>query len=274
MKISVSIVDYFCNDTLLRETISTLARASHCAHEIGLLESIELDFIDNSPAGTRLNHLKQLFAPFERPTFKLRRVYSGHGNVGFGSGHNLSISEITSDFHLVVNPDLAFSEDSLINGIRHFKDHLNVGMIAPRISNDSGQLDCRCYRYPTVLTLFLRGFAPHFMKRAFARRLAQYTFEDMDWNSTQTHIPIVSGCFMFFKSEILRKIQGFDSSFFLYFEDFDISIRTSRLSEIHYVPSVKVVHFGGHASQKGFKHIKMFATSAFKFFNKHGWRIV
>ena len=73
--------------------------------------------------------------------------------------------------------------------------------------------------------------------------------------------PIVSGCFMLFRTDVLQQLEGFDPRFFLYFEDFDISLRAGRVSRIAYVPQVKVVHHGGHASRKGWRHIWMFGRS-------------
>ncbi|KUE80788.1 hypothetical protein ATO46_14560 [Aeromonas schubertii] len=95
----------------------------------------------------------------------------------------------------------------------------------------------------------------------------QLNNRDMLWDP-----PIVSGCFMLFRTDVLQQLGGFDPRFFLYFEDFDISLRAGKISRIAYVPQVKVVHHGGHASRKGWRHIWMFGRSMVTFFNIHGWR--
>ncbi|MCU7878572.1 MAG: glycosyltransferase family 2 protein, partial [Candidatus Thiodiazotropha sp. (ex Lucinoma borealis)] len=83
---------------------------------------------------------------------------------------------------------------------------------------------------------------------------------------------MASGCFMFVRHSVLDKVKGFSPDFFVYFEDFDLSIRIGKHSNIAYVPEVRIVHGGGNASKKGLKHIIMFAKSAFVFYRKHGWR--
>jgi GT2 family glycosyltransferase len=70
---------------------------------------------------------------------------------------------------------------------------------------------------------------------------------------------------------VLDAVEGFDPRYFLYFEDFDLSLRLSKVAPIAYVPAVRIVHHGGHAAAKGFAHIRWFATSARRFFSMHGW---
>ena len=50
-------------------------------------------------------------------------------------------------------------------------------------------------------------------------------------------------------AEVLEQMEGFDESFFAYFEDVDLSFRT-RLAgyEIWYAPRSVVLHHGGGAS--------------------------
>ena len=86
--------------------------------------------------------------------------------------------------------------------------------------------------------------------------------------------PIVSGCFMLLRTPVLKQLGGFDPRYFLYFEDFDLSIRAARMTRIAYVPSVRITHLGGQAARKGLKHVRMFITSAYKFYSRHGWRWV
>ena len=71
---------------------------------------------------------------------------------------------------------------------------------------------------------------------------------------------------------VLREAGGFDPRFFLYFEDYDLSLRVARKTRIAYVPAVKVVHHGGHAARKGLRHIGLFVRGAATFFRLHGWK--
>ena len=193
-------------------------------------------------------------------------------NSGFGIAHNLALNN-GSKYHLILNPDLEPNRDALVNALYFMTQHPECGLLAPYATWPGGELQRLCKRYPTVFDLFLRGFAPEIFKKKFHSRLAHYELADkinsidVFWDP-----PIVSGCFMLFRTDVLQQLAGFDPRFFLYFEDFDISLRAGKISRIAYVPQVKVVHRGGNASRKGWRHIWMFGRSMVTFFNIHGWR--
>jgi GT2 family glycosyltransferase len=87
-------------------------------------------------------------------------------------------------------------------------------------------------------------------------------------------VPIASGCFMLLRRAAFDAVGGFSPQFFLYFEDFDLSIRLRQAGwEIAYLPSMVITHYGGNAAKKGLAHIRMFVSSAVLFFNLHGWRL-
>jgi GT2 family glycosyltransferase len=85
-------------------------------------------------------------------------------------------------------------------------------------------------------------------------------------------IPALSGAFMLVKRFAIDKTGGFDPKFFLYFEDFDWSVRLNRITKTAYVPAVEIGHHGGHAARKGFRHIYWFVKSGFRFYRLHGWK--
>jgi GT2 family glycosyltransferase len=146
-------------------------------------------------------------------------------------------------------------------------------LLTPKVTDEAGHLQYLCKRYPSVLVLGLRGFAPRFVQQRFRGMLDRYEMRDVIGESNVVEdIPIASGAFMFCRTAALRQVAGFDPGFFLYFEDFDLSLRLRSAGRIFYVPEVGVTHFGGHASRKGGAHIRMFAASALRFFRKHGWR--
>jgi GT2 family glycosyltransferase len=265
--LSVSIVVYKPDIGVLATTLTTLHQAIQRASR-----PTTVWLIDNNPSGSP-NFAEHPEARKALTPFEDLRLISGHGNIGFGRGHDLAISQARSLYHLVLNPDVELADDSLVNAIAWLDAHPQFGVLVPRTTSPDGQLQYLCRRYPTLCVLFLRGFAPALLRRIFYRRLAAYEMKsEIDMESIVLDPPLVSGCFMFCRTDALVAIAGFDPRFFLYFEDYDLSLRISRRTRLAYVPDVRIMHRGGHAAKKGLRHVTLFLRSAVQFFRLHGWR--
>ncbi|MFX1684460.1 glycosyltransferase family 2 protein [Paraburkholderia sp. A2RI-6] len=267
-KVSVSVVVFHPDQRLLARTFASLVRAGRALARVRPGMSIHVYLVDNggmADPGGMLSLLSQ--AGIDCTTL------SGHGNVGYGRGHNLAIEQASSRYHLVLNPDVDLEPGALLEAVAFLEAHPEAGLLAPAIVNDAGQLQYLCRQYPTLVDLFVRGFLPSAARRPFESRLARYEMRaQIDEHDTIWDPPIVSGCFMLFRTSVLKKLAGFDARYFLYFEDYDLSLRAHNVARVVYAPSVRVLHHGGGASRKGFAHIRMFVVSAFKFFNRFGWK--
>ncbi|MGU7773637.1 glycosyltransferase family 2 protein [Burkholderia sp. MR1-5-21] len=266
--LSVSIVVYRPDAAQLEQTLTSLTAACARLRAASPGYPVDLFLVDNGGLGDVSAMTRELGAKGIAC-----RVLTGHGNVGYGRGHNLAIALSTRRFHLILNPDIDMDAQALVVAREFFDAHPDAGALAPWIGDEKGGQQYLCRRYPSILDLLVRGFMPVRLRQPFAKRLAHYEMRDaIAGTSVVFDPPIVSGCFMLFRTDVLKKLRGFDPRYFLYFEDYDLSLRTHDVARVAYVPSVRVVHHGGGASRKGFAHIRMFAASAFKFYNRFGWR--
>ena len=271
--LSVSIVTFKPDFTSLIKTLDSVSVSVDFARRKGHLTDAVLILIDNGPGEEYASCLNDMLrSPGITASFSETIVISGHGNVGFGAAHNLAISEISSDFHLILNPDVIVDRIAISEALIFMEESPDAGVISPMAFDNQEARQFLCKRYPTVLDLALRGFAPAGIQRLFKKRLDHYETRDVCGEENVVEVSIVSGCFMFFRSGILKKTGGFARKFFLYFEDFDLSLRVAEHARLMYVPSVRICHFGGHAGRKGWRHIFMFARSAFCFYQNHGWK--
>jgi len=124
-----------------------------------------------------------------------------------------------------------------------------------------------------VWVLFLRGFAPAVLRRRFAQAIDHYEMRDVIADRFVPSVPLASGCFMLARTPLLARVGGFDPRFFMYFEDYDLSLRMGREAQVAYVPQARILHHGGDASNKGLRHVAWFVRSAWRFFARHGWKI-
>ena len=271
-RLRVSIVCYDSAETQLRETVATLVEACRLCLEGGYLASVEIVLVDNGPPGRERQKLERIMAGGgEVPGVHMRCCGSGE-NIGFGAGHNLSIDASTSDFHLILNPDVELAADSLRQALAFMGAHADCGVVVPMVANDAGEPEYLCKRYPSVLDLLLRGFAPVWLRARFRQRLDHYEMRDVLGDDVVWRPTLVSGCFMLTRAAVLARLRGFDPAYFLYFEDYDLSLRAHAVTRVAYVPDVRVVHHGGYAASKGWRHIVLFVRSAFAFFRRHGWK--
>jgi len=277
--LSISIVVYQSDLSVLTDTLSSLATAVMYARKRIALKKCQLTLVDNGMNTQYHQSLQEItLSRFPASHFSLT-FKTNHGNIGFGRGHNIAIFSSNCDYHLVLNPDVHLEKTAISHALQFMKHKTAIGLLVPQCFHHSGCQQFLIKSYPSLLTLAIRGLFPFFQKnkifnKVFQPCLGNYCQCNDDWN----HIKIlkdelVSGCFMFFKQTHLKKINGFSSAFFLYFEDFDLSLRLQTVSKIVYNPHVKIVHFGGNTSQKGIWHIRQFILSGIKFFSIHGWRI-
>ena len=270
-RLSAAIVTYRTDPAVLARCLASLATSTANARAAGLLHGIDLFVVDNGPEAKDDSLRDALSAwPGGYGPASVRR---GHGNIGYGRAHNLVLGELHSDFHLVMNADVEMDRDAVTATLRAFRDAPGIGLVTPAVVDGHGSRQFLCKRYPSLWVLFLRGFAPAFLRRRFAASIARYEMRDVIGDHPIDGIPLASGCFMAFRTGLFRALGGFDPRYFMYFEDFDLSLRLGETARIAYVPAARIVHHGGNASAKGWRHVFWFARSAIRFFSSHGWKV-
>jgi GT2 family glycosyltransferase len=276
--LTVSVVVYHLDVPVITNVLESLQIAADEAFLAGLMTELRITLVDNADAPQNQQRLLSLLDGLPTPTIPCtRKLISGHGNIGYGRGHNLVIERLaarTQDFYLILNPDVFLAKDALVQGLAWLTAHPHAVAVAPAVQNGHGDSVSACKRFPSVLDFLLRGFAPARVKAMFRHRLDHYEMSDLPRDKPTEDIPLISGCFMLFRHAPLQSLNGFDPGYFLYFEDFDLSIRAHQLGSLSYVPTMNITHLGGHSARKGLRHILMFGRSLLRFFNTHGWRWV
>jgi hypothetical protein len=60
--------------------------------------------------------------------------------------------------------------DVLNQALKKMDEHPEMGLLLPRFKSESGQDLYLAKRYPNILVLFMRGFAPAWLKKLFQNR--------------------------------------------------------------------------------------------------------
>ncbi len=269
----VSVVVYHSDLARLEETLAALLVAVQKAREAAVLTTVTVLVVDNSVCRVYHQALHDTIGqlPWER-TEVVCRVLQAAANLGYGAGHNMALEHGASDCHLVLNPDIVTDPQALVVGLGYLSEHPHVVLACPRGELADGSPAYLSKRMPTVLVLALRAFAPAWLQARFSARLATYAMHDVQAAGKASAVPLASGCFMLVRGAALRRVGGFDAAFFLYFEDYDLSLRLAALGGLHYLPEMRVRHYGGETARKGLRHVAYFLRAGLRFFHRYGWR--
>lgn len=221
--------------------------------------------IDNSATDSLGNLVRPLSGKVE--------YIHGHGNVGYGAGHNIAIRKAMADgaeYHIVLNPDIEFQSGDIQLMAGYMDSHPEVGWLMPRVVYPDGRLQYLCKLLPTPMDLIGRrflGFLP-----AVRKRDRRFEMRDSGYDR-EMDPPFCSGCFMFLRTETLRDAGLFDDRIFMYGEDLDLSRRvyTSGRWTTRYWPAVTIVHAHNKESYRSRKLLWIHMKSIVYYFNKYGW---
>ena len=193
-------------------------------------------------------------------------------NGGYGAGHNIALSRVNSRYHLLLNPDVELDESAISEALRLMDSDPRVTLLAPVGFSSNGEPEYLAKAHPSVWVLALRAFAPDWLRRLNAPSLDRYEMRRRSDNEDTRPIELASGCCMWVRRDALDQVGGFDESYFLYFEDYDLSMKLAALGEVIESRKVKIIHHGGDAARKGWRHIGWFMAGAIRFFRRWGWR--
>ena len=197
-----------------------------------------------------------------------------NANLGYGKAHNIALRKSIEEnipYHLVLNPDVYFEKGVLEELYNFMEANKDVGLVMPKVLYPDGNIQYLCKLLPTPLDLFGRrflNFGP--FRKIVEKRNEIYELRFTGYDKIM-EVPYLSGCFMFIRTEVLKKVGLFDERFFMYLEDTDLSRRIHRVAKTVYYPYVHVYHEYGKGSYKSLKLLYYHIKSAIKYFNKYGW---
>jgi GT2 family glycosyltransferase len=220
-----------------------------------------LYLIDNSPT----DDLKYLaYSP--RITYIFNKK-----NIGFGAAHNIALRKVMdhSKYHLVLNPDVYFDSDVISKIYTFMEAHDSIGQVMPKVFYPDGRLQHLCKLLPTPKTLIMRRFL-NFLKHPLQKENYHYELQFSGYDRIMD-VPFLSGCFMFLRTEALKKVGLFDERFFLYTEDTDLTRRIHKHYRTVFFPDATIYHYHARGSYKDFILMIRNIQSAILYFNKWGW---
>lgn len=173
-----------------------------------------------------------------RKEFPEATVLQNKGNVGFAAGHNrvLEYADDPDGYVFFLNNDAVVEPDTLSSLVATAQDVDGRALFAPRVyqrdTDGTEQLEFTAGYFD-----WLRG-EPH----SYASEIDNQS-EPLPEELTQDDIEYLHGAALFGSVKTLSELGAFDESFFIYYEDADISQRAKdRSMQLEPVDDVTVYH--------------------------------
>ncbi|WP_146155077.1 glycosyltransferase [Photobacterium lipolyticum] len=268
-KLAVSIVTYKHNVDEIVTVVNKLADAVYNSENT----CCQVNIVDNHGSFNGADFIKKV-SHFDETIISFDYIANPDNN-GYGFGNNLALEKSKeSDYFLVLNPDAFLNVDALHKAISYMEANDECVLLAPKILSKIGVQESGVKEYPSILVLLARLINLKPLNALCHKSLENYEARSVFRAVEPIDVNIISGCFMLFKTTSLKCLGGFDTRFFMYFEDFDLSLRAQNIGRVIYHPDVIITHLGGGAGRKGLNHVRFFIQSMVKFFHKHGWKII
>lgn len=260
--LSVVIVTWNSAEDILRCVLS----ASKSAGSL----NTEILIIDNASADGTIDELRKVV---NEGVHKIT-IIENNSNEGFTKANNKGIEIAKGKNILLLNPDAFALNDCIEVLFRKLESNGNLGAVAPQLLNEDGSVQYSCRTLPHYSDMFsemtlLSSIFPK--SRVFSRWKMRYFAHDVEQTVEQ---PMAAAIMV--RSEVIKKLGGFDERFSMFFNDVDLCGRILETgSEILFCPDAKMIHKKGASVNKAkVKMIDTWNEDCRKYFDKHDKRNV
>ena len=146
------------------------------------------------------------------------------GNIGMGAGNNLGLSNVKTDYALILNPDVTIDKNTIDELLSASKTVENFSVLAPLVKSDKN-LNYKLFK-----------------KRSIGNQSKIFKVKSVDGFAMLLNFKKLM------QLDKFKNFKFFDENIFLYLENDDLCKRLNDINEnIYIVPKARVSHIGGGA---------------------------
>ncbi|MBO4665271.1 MAG: glycosyltransferase family 2 protein [Paludibacteraceae bacterium] len=173
------------------------------------------------------------------------RIFEYERNYGFAEGYNRAISQVDSEYVVLLNSDVEVTKNWLDSLLNYMDKHLEVAACQPKILSWRNK---KCFEHAGAAGGQLDKLGYPFCRG----RIMDYAEEDYGQYETIATCFWASGACMCVRTEIYEELGGLDEDFFAHMEEIDLCWRlNSRSWWVACVPQSVVYHMGGASLSYG-----------------------
>lgn len=198
-------------------------------------------------------------------------LYAESENLGYGAAANLAFANVTAPYVLLLNSDTVLQDGALRAFCRYLDRHPSAALIGPRLIDEHGRLQRSSFRFPTPFPLFLQESGLNRILDAASRHVPARS------DDRPRAVPWVLGAVLAMRRDAFEAVDGFDESYFLYYEEVDLCHRLWATGwQVHYAPVTTVVHVGGASTrQRRAEMAVQYVASTIRFYERNfpAWKL-
>lgn len=215
---------------------------------------------DNSSDGT-LEAVRERFPGVE--------ILLNLANRGFAAVANAAIEACSTSGVLLLNADTRVTPGTLARLGAYLADHPKASIVGPRLINADGSLQPSCFPFPSPRAALLgeTGLGSLLSRIRVLRKHHLRTWA----HDRPRSVPWVRGAALMIRRETFLEAGGFDTDFYMYFEEVDLALRLSEAGwEVHFAPVADVYHLGGASTtqQRAKMRLRYYASMQ-EFYRRH-----
>lgn len=180
-------------------------------------------------------------------------IISNPNNLGFARAVNRGVKVTSSEFVLLANPDVKWSDGTISRLTRFLAEHPRAAAVCPRLVFPNGGEQPSVRRFPTHSNLWLSRQSPLRSLRHILPKSLAHTIPDPPIPS---RVEAVAGTCMLIRRGAFDAVGGLDEEYFLYVEDIDLCKRWHDMGyEVWLEPAIAVIHdwAGGSATRRSLR---------------------
>lgn len=227
--IHVAIISHGHEDLLIASQLGGLQDVAH---------PIRIWIKDNKPSGKLKAYCQQYGITYT----------DSHAGLGFGENNNYLFEQIQQnqgfqpgDSFIVMNPDITVDAETIQTLIAQMQqDHVLLASINLFRDAEHTSHDLNIRRFPDIFSA-LRMISSRSLTQTYNKTQIASACE-VDW---------ASGALLAFDAGHYARLGGFDTHYFMYFEDVDLCYRSQKLfgAGVRYYPQFTATHLAARQSR-------------------------
>lgn len=203
-----------------------------------------------------------------RAEFPQVRVLANRENLGYGASVNAAAKDLGAPYFLALNADTKLLPETLRPLRAYLEENPRVAVVGPKLTHMDGRLQRSARRFPGTAAWLVDN---HTIGGCFSATPVLRNLLLNAWSySRPRRVPWVTGAALAVRREAFEEVQGFDESYYMYFEEVDLCWRLMVAGwETHFAPVARVAHVGGASTkQRSSEMAFQYVSSAMRFYQR------